>query len=343
MFKYEVAFARNLGWVSPQEQEKIKNSKIAIGGLGGVGGDEAIALARIGFQNFHIADLDDFDYSNFNRQSGANIETVGKPKADITAKEMKKINPNMNIKIFSEGANRDNIDEFLDGVDIYVDSLDIFAVDARRTVFNACGEKKIPALTAAPLAFGMAFACFTHDSMSFDDYFGLKDPDSKVLAMLEKDPSAQILYKIENYAENVIKFITGVAPAALQRHYLLNPDRVNLFRKDLPSIKPGIELASGIMCVNVLKLLLGRGDVFKAPHGLQFDCYLNKYAKTWRPFGHRNPLMIVMRSIIRKKIELEPKFKAIKPVVRQMVESGQLDSNVSEREMYKLMSQIGDE
>ncbi len=61
-----------------------------LGGLGGVGGDEAIALTRLCFQNFHIADLDTFDYSNFNRQNGANIETVGKSKALVTTEIMKK-------------------------------------------------------------------------------------------------------------------------------------------------------------------------------------------------------------------------------------------------------------
>ena len=52
MFNYQEAFSRNLGWVTQEEQEKISKTKIAIIGMGGVGGHHLHALSRIGFQNF---------------------------------------------------------------------------------------------------------------------------------------------------------------------------------------------------------------------------------------------------------------------------------------------------
>ena len=70
-FSYELAFARNVGWVTEQEQARLKQCSVAIGGLGGVGGAHAITLARLGVGNFRLADFDVFDWPNMNRQAGA--------------------------------------------------------------------------------------------------------------------------------------------------------------------------------------------------------------------------------------------------------------------------------
>jgi hypothetical protein len=56
----------------------------------------------------------------------------------------------------------------------------------------------------------------------------------------------------------------------------------------------GISLAAGVLCSNVLKLLLDRGDVIHAPRGLHFDAYRNKLIKTWRPWGNKNPMQRFM-------------------------------------------------
>ena len=56
----------------------------------------------------------------------------------------------------------------------------------------------------------------------------------------------------------------------------------------------GISLAAGTLCTNVLKIILQRGDVIHAPHGMHFDAYRNKLIKTWRPWGNRNWLQRFM-------------------------------------------------
>ena len=56
----------------------------------------------------------------------------------------------------------------------------------------------------------------------------------------------------------------------------------------------GIELAAGVACSNIIKILLGRGEVIHAPYGLHFDAYRNKLVKTWRPWGNKNPLQAIM-------------------------------------------------
>lgn len=279
MFHYQEAFSRNIGWVTDEEQQKIKKTKVAIGGLGGVGGDHAIVLARLGVGHFHISDMDEYDYANFNRQAGAFVSTVGKPKSVVMEETLKDINPESTVKNFNTGISESNLEDFLDGVDIYVDSLDIFVLNIRRKVFQRCYEKGIPAITAAPMGMGTAFLIFMPGEMTFEDYFCFIDPKGN-----ESEEK-----KEQMFADNIIRFVIGVSPSLQQRHYLVQRTSVNFLKKKVPSTCMGISLAAGVLCTNVLKLVLNRGEIICAPRGAHFDAYRNKLIKTWRPGGNKHP------------------------------------------------------
>lgn len=80
-FDYSQAFSRNLGWITSDEAELLKKKKVAIAGMGGVGGQYCEVLARLGISNFQLADPDSFEQVNFNRQNGSGMSTVGRKKA----------------------------------------------------------------------------------------------------------------------------------------------------------------------------------------------------------------------------------------------------------------------
>jgi molybdopterin/thiamine biosynthesis adenylyltransferase len=284
MFNYEEAFSRNIGWVTKEEQQILRNTKVAVGGLGGVGGDHTTVLTRLGISNFHISDLDEYDVPNFNRQAGANMSTLGKPKAAVMEETILGINPEASVKNFNNGIDEDNLEDFLDGVDIYVDSLDIFCLDIRRKVFRRCYEKGIPTITAAPMGMGTAFVVFMPGKMSFDEYFAIIDPS----------PNASESEKELIFNDNIIRFVIGVSPSVQQRHYLVERSSVNFLKQKVPSTCMGISLAAGTLCTNVLKIILQRGQVVHAPHGLHFDAYRNTLIKTWRPWGNKNPIQKYM-------------------------------------------------
>ena len=159
-FVYDDAFARNLGWVTAEEQGRLHAKRIAIAGLGGVGGSHLLTLARLGIGAFNIADFDLFAIANFNRQAGATVSTLDRPKIDVLAEMALDINPTLAIERFPMGVEAERIDAFLAGVDLYVDGLDYFALDIRRKVFARCAELGIPAITAAPLGMGVALINF---------------------------------------------------------------------------------------------------------------------------------------------------------------------------------------
>lgn len=281
-FDYSVAFSRNIGWLTQVEQTTLRSARIAIAGLGGVGGAHLLTLCRLGVARFNIADFDHFEVHNFNRQAGASVPFLGQQKVDVLARLTLDVNPEADIKPFAEGVTPENVDAFLQGVDLYVDGIDFFAIEARRMVFAACRARGIPALTAAPLGMGVSLLYFDPRGMSFEDYFKLEGCDIQ-----------------EQYA----RFIAGLSPAMLQRGYLVAPEAVNFEERRGPSTMMACDLCAGLMGTAAVKVLLGRGRLKAAPWAMQFDAYQQKLRFTWRPFGNANPLQRLLLMLIRPKLK----------------------------------------
>lgn len=280
-FDYNTAFSRNIGWVSADEQARLRAARVAIAGMGGVGGAHLLTLSRLGIGGFTLADFDTFGVHNFNRQAGAFMRSLDRPKLDVMAGMARGINPELELRGFRQGVTPKNLDAFLEGIDVYVDALDFFAMDARRMVFRACAERGIPALTAAPLGMGAALLYFKPDGMSFEQYFRVEGH--------ERD-------------EQFARFIAGLSPAMLQRNYLAVPEAVNFREQRGPSTGMACDLCAGVMGTAVLKVLLGRGPLRAAPWGMHFDAYRQKLSFTWRPFGNANPLQQLLLMLIRPKL-----------------------------------------
>lgn len=279
VFEYATAFSRNIGWVTADEQARLRRKRVAIAGLGGVGGFHLLALSRLGIGAFTLAESDFVEIVNFNRQAAATVSTLGRPKLDVLVEMARDVNPELDIRELRTGVTPANAEEFLRGADAYVDGLDFFAFEARSAVFDACARMAIPATTVAPLGMGAALLNFLPGKMTFEDYFGFRDrPDS----------------------EKALRFLLGLSPAMLQRRYLVDPTRVNLAEQRGPSTVMACHLCAGIAATEVVKILLGRGKVHAAPVGLHFDAYRGALKLTWRPWGNRNPLQIAAIAMARR-------------------------------------------
>lgn len=280
MFNYDSAFSRNIGWITEAEQQQIKQTKVAIAGCGGVGFEHAVTLARLGIEHFHISDFDEFDVHNTNRQAGAFVSTYGKPKSQVLEQVLLDINPNIQVKQYPQGVLPENVESFFDSVDVYIDSLDFFALDARLMVFKTCNEKSIPVVTAAPLGMGVAFLCFMPGKMSYEEYFRFEDKETK--------------------ADKLIQFLIGLSPAMLQRDYLVDPSKADFKAEKGPSTAMAVKMCSGVLVTNVVKIVLKRGDVLAAPYGLHFDAYKNTMKKTCLRLGNRGPIQRTKFAIAKR-------------------------------------------
>lgn len=268
-FDYNLAFSRNLGWITPNEQEKIKKVVIAIPGMGGAGGHHLHALLRMGFQNFKIADLDQFEIQNFNRQFGSTISTINRDKVQVLKEIAMDINPNCKIEIWNEGVTLDNMHEFLSNVEIVCDGLDLYASHLRSPLYELAHKQGCFVISAGPFGMGTALLAFHPQKMSFNQYFDLEHENLTVEA-------------------KIIRFLAGMSPNMLHRKYVAYPDAIDLFKGRLPSLHVGCYSASAALGTAVMKIVLNRGEIQFAPHGFQFDFYRIKLKKFWIPFGNRN-------------------------------------------------------
>ncbi len=276
---YGEAFSRHRGLIDEAEQERLRNSRVAIAGMGGVGGVHLATLARLGIGTFHIADPDVFDVANFNRQYGATVHTLGRNKAEVMAEEARAINPDVHLRVLTEAVTPANIDQFLDGVQILIDGIDFFAMPARRLVFREARRRGIWGITAGPIGFSTAWLVFSPTGMSFDEYFDLTDP---------MDP-----------LEETIAFLVGLTPRATHRHYL-DFTKIDPATRRGPSAGLACQLCSGVAAVEAVKILLGRDGVRPAPCYFQFDAYRQVLRRGKLPGGNRHPMQRHKRRRLRK-------------------------------------------
>lgn len=273
-WSYDAAFSRNLGLVSIDEQQRLRSSRVAVAGLGGVGGIDLVALARLGIGHFTIADPDTFEVGNSNRQYGAMRSTQGRPKCEVMEQIVRDINPEATVRVFRDPIGPDNADAFLDGADIMVDGIDAFEIDVRRLLFGKLRERGIFGLGAGPVGFSTAWVVFSPKGMNFDRYFDLSDN--------------------MNALEKFVAYVVGMAPASTQRKYM-DLSRLDFARHTGPSAGLACHLASGVVAAEVLKILLRRGRVRAAPYYHQFDPYAGRYVCRRLRAGNRNPVQRVKR------------------------------------------------
>jgi molybdopterin/thiamine biosynthesis adenylyltransferase len=279
-WSYDGAFSRHRGLITAEEQERLRRSRVAIAGMGGVGGVHLITLARLGVGGFTIADPDSYDVVNFNRQYGATTRSLGKSKAQVMAEEARSINPQVQLRVLNERVTPDNVAEFLDGANLLVDGIDFFAIEARRLIFREARRRGLWGITAGPLGFSAAWLVFSPTGMSFDDYFDLNDSMDRL--------------------DQLIAFIVGLTPRATHWGYL-DMSQADPGTGRGPSAGLACHLCSGVAAAEALKLLLGRSPVQPAPHYFQFDAYRHILRKGRLFWGNRHPWQRLKRRLLRKR------------------------------------------
>ena len=95
-------FSRTELLIGKEGIEELKNSKVAIFGIGGVGSFVVEGLVRAGVENFVLIDDDKICLTNLNRQIIATRKTIGKYKADVAKERILEINPNANVEVYKE-------------------------------------------------------------------------------------------------------------------------------------------------------------------------------------------------------------------------------------------------
>ncbi len=117
-------YIRNREIISVQEQLRLAESRVAVVGAGGLGGQVILLLARVGIGHLLVVDHDIFDETNLNRQVLCSKKSIGRPKPEVAVDVVGSINPGVEVTPRKTGLDSSNAPEILDGLDVVVDGLD---------------------------------------------------------------------------------------------------------------------------------------------------------------------------------------------------------------------------
>ena len=132
-------FIRSEMLIGKEGMEKIKNTRVAVFGVGGVGSYAAMALVRAGVHNIDVIDNDSVSMSNINRQLIANIKTVGLKKVDVMKNMLLEINEKASVQAVDLFFDKDTVNTFdFSSYDYVVDAID--TVTSKILLIEKCKE-----------------------------------------------------------------------------------------------------------------------------------------------------------------------------------------------------------
>ena len=154
--------------VDIEGQQRISDSRVLIIGLGGLGSPVAMYLAAAGVGQLDIADFDDVDLSNLQRQTLHSTDTIGHAKTDSAQQRLNQLNPLIKIKTINTKLEDQALIEAAKKADVVVDASDNFAT--RFAVNRACLAAKTPLVSAAAIRMEGQIAVFRCDDPNMPCY-----------------------------------------------------------------------------------------------------------------------------------------------------------------------------
>ena len=143
----ENQFSRFEILIGNEKLELLKNKRIAIFGIGGVGGAAVEALVRAGISNIDLIDNDTVSLTNLNRQIIATINSIGKDKVDVMKERILSINPNCNVATYKCFFLPENSSEFnFSKYDYVIDAVD--TVSAKIEIILKAKEANVPVISS---------------------------------------------------------------------------------------------------------------------------------------------------------------------------------------------------
>lgn len=272
---------RNHGYISPRSREILAGSRVAIAGVGGVGGELAFQLACLGVGSIAIADPDTFDVSNLNRQRGASIASLGEPKVKVLAQLIANHDPAVDVRCFDQGVTPENLDEFLAGADLVVEATDYTQPGIGAMIARAAASRGLPVLIGAEIGWGVTATMFEPAGYSYEKFFGLHKGDELRLSSL--------IGHIPHYAD--IRVLAAVQSGAIEA----------------PALITAVTTCGATLASMAIKRITGVGKAITAPRALHIDPHgPAMHVIRWRGLHY---WMSVLRCAVRCKLGLNEKME----------------------------------
>lgn len=216
--------------------EKLRDAKVCVVGVGGIGNPIVSQLAAMGVGKLKIVDRDVVEISNLHRQQLYNEDDIGKVKVEVAAERLKKMNSHVKIEAIPLSITKYNAESIVKGVDIIIDALD--SVDARYALNDACLKYNIPFIYAGALGMlGSVCTILPSKSACLRCIFpALADEDMPTCSTEGVHPS--ILYLVAGVqVSEAVKILTGKYPTLVNKLlYIdlneLSFDKIQMFRNE---------------------------------------------------------------------------------------------------------------
>jgi molybdopterin/thiamine biosynthesis adenylyltransferase len=255
--RYREIYARNIGILTEAEQDRLRRSAIAIAGMGGIGGLLAERLIRLGVGRLKITDPGTFEESNFNRQFGSSMLTLGQNKAEVVYAQLKDINPEARIDYSRAGIRTENdANLFVSDCNLVIDEMDYDLFRQSIYLQRAARRRGIHYFFASALGFGALVVIFGPQGMTLEEYDNL--PPNVDLNNIEK---------IDVPLERIVPIIPSYAPIAT--HDTLR--KIYAGRGPGPTVSVGVGLASILAASEAINIILKKREVARAPQYSYID------------------------------------------------------------------------
>lgn len=247
----QTQFERTKLLIGEESLEKLKNARVAIFGVGGVGGYVCEALVRSGIGSFDLIDNDTVCLSNLNRQIIATHSSVGKYKVDVMRDRMLDINPEVNVRVYKCFFLPENAHEFpFAEYDYVVDAVD--TVTAKIELVMKCQEEGVPIISSMGTGNKMEASAFKVT----DIYKTKMCPLAKVMRYELKKRGVKKLKVV--YSEEI-----PLNPMVRSLEVAANADKTVASRRSTPGSLAFVPPVSGmIIAGEVVKDLTGQKGKF---------------------------------------------------------------------------------
>jgi molybdopterin/thiamine biosynthesis adenylyltransferase len=255
-FDYSRLVDRNIGILDERRQATLRDSPMAVFGLGGLGGVIAQVLVRAGVTSLALVDNDRFEPTDLNRQVYAYDDTLGELKTEATGRQLKKINPELSVRKFVS-VSEANVGEILEGAKVALLAID--KIEPCLVVSRAARERGVPLVEGWAIPFANA-RVFDRHTPTLEETYGLPTAGRPLSDFSAEDFGRLGLAMLETLLK-----IEGVAgyypPAAVER----------IRRGETPSFAPFVWLTATLMALEAIKVALGWGNVASAPAYALYD------------------------------------------------------------------------
>jgi len=207
-------------------QIKLKNAKVCIVGVGGLGNPIVTRLVAMGIGKIRIVDRDVIEISNLHRQTLFDESDIGQVKVEAAAKKLKKMNSDVLIEALPVSVNDYTALDVVEGCDVVIDALD--SVNARYSLNKACVKKNIPFVTGAAVGVaGQVFTILPNQTACYHCVFPSLDENSMPTCSTEGvHPSILSIVGGIEVAE-AVKIIIGKTPTLANKLLYIDLDNLD--------------------------------------------------------------------------------------------------------------------